>query len=117
MKPPAIFRNPQQTSDQALWSTPELAIYLGCSDRQVYNLRKSGLPFVLVGGLVRFDAHQVKEWIRTQKSPCDGDAERQSQLADIAAHGDEDSAEVAAADLVREFPISWQTIDQMAVRI
>lgn len=105
MKPPTIFRNPQQPSDRALWSTPELANYLGCSDRQVYNLRKSGLPFVLVGGLVRFEPQQVQEWLRTQKSPRDGDAERLSQLADIAAHdGDEDNAEVAAADLAREFP-------------
>jgi excisionase family DNA binding protein len=103
MKPPTIFRNPQQPSDRALWSTPELANYLGCSDRQVYNLRKSGLPFVLVGGLVRFDAQQVQLWIRTQKSPRDGEAERLSQLADIATHGDEDNAECAAADLAKEF--------------
>ena len=32
------------------------------------------------------------------------DDERAQQLADIAASGDEDNAEVAAADLAREFP-------------
>lgn len=32
------------------------------------------------------------------------DADRSRQLADIAATGDEDNAECAAADLFREFP-------------
>lgn len=117
MKPSTSFRNPQQPSNRALWSTSELANYLGCSDRQVYNLRKSGLPFVLVGGLVRFDAQQVQEWLRTQKSQRDCDADRLTQLADIAAHGDEDNAECAAADIVREFPRSPQTSDETPVGI
>ena len=34
------------------------------------------------------------------------DADRASQLADIAATGDDDNAECAAADLFREFPPS-----------
>ncbi len=36
-------------------------------------------------------------------SPLNDD-ERARQLADIAATGDQDNAEVAAADLAREFP-------------
>ena len=55
----------------------------------------------------------INSWPQENASTCD----REAALADIAAHGDEDNAEVAAADLVREFPRSWQTIDQMAVRI
>jgi excisionase family DNA binding protein len=104
MKPPTIFRNPQQSSDRALWSTPELANYLGCSDRQVYNLRKSGLPFVLVGGLVRFDAQQVQAWLKVQKPHGTEDAKRIAQLTEIANHGDEDNRQCAAADLAKEFP-------------
>lgn len=37
-------------------------------------------------------------------SAASQDAERARQLADIAVSGDEDCAEVAAADLAREFP-------------
>jgi hypothetical protein len=43
--------------------------------------------------------------------------DRERGLADIATHGDEDNAEVAAADLAREFPRSRQTTNQVAVRI
>lgn len=42
---------------------------------------------------------------------------RERGLADIAAHGDEDNAEVAAADLTREFPRSRQATTQVAVRV
>jgi phage terminase Nu1 subunit (DNA packaging protein) len=87
----------------ALWSTTDLAGFLGCSDRQVYNLRKQGLPWLQVGGHVRFDPNAIRQWLGSNQSPEAGD-DRCSQLASITTSGDEDNAECAAADLAREFP-------------
>lgn len=86
----------------SLWTTTDVARFIGCSERQIYVLRKSGLPCVHVGGMVRFDPQQVKDWLGgNQETPKD---ERARQLSDVAASGDADNAECAAADLAREFP-------------
>lgn len=107
MKPTHDFRNSPSDSEDLLWSTADVANYLRCSERQVYNLRKRGLPILHVGGLIRFDPEAVRRWL----SECDAhvtlgsrDAERARQLDDIAATGDDDNAEAASADLAREFP-------------
>lgn len=96
-----------KTVDEPLWSTPDVARFLGCSERQVHVLRKQGLPAVRVGNLIRFVPAHVQAWL----SECDAsrtgrplDDERQRQLADVAVTGDEDSRECAAADAEREFP-------------
>ena len=86
----------------ALWTIADVAHLLGCSERQVYNLRRHGLPSIRVQGMVRFIPRSVQAWLVNQDT-CTGDAERAQQLADISAFGDEDSAECATADLVREF--------------
>lgn len=80
-----------------LWTTKVLAKYLGCSERQIPRLRAEGMPSIRVGELVRFNPSRVIEWLDSRDS-------RAQQLADIAATGDEDNAECAAADLFREFP-------------
>jgi phage terminase Nu1 subunit (DNA packaging protein) len=87
----------------SLWTTSDLAGFLGCSERQVYNLRKQGLPALHVGGMIRFDPQAVREWLTPEDTPVVDD-ERARQLAEIAASGDEDNAEAASADLAREFP-------------
>lgn len=97
MKPSLPTSNPQQSAEQSLWSTADVAKFLRCSERQVFSLRHKGLPSIQVGGLVRFDHTQVREWLSA------GQEERAKQLADIVAHGDEDNAECAAADLAKEF--------------
>jgi excisionase family DNA binding protein len=89
-----------------LWTTKDLAKFLGCSERQIPRLRDEGLPAVRVGGLVRFIPSRVMSWLSecdsrvTNKGPHD---ERSRQLADITATGDDDNVECAAADLFREF--------------
>lgn len=80
-----------------LLSTSQLAERLGCSVRHVCRMRDRGLPCIRVGGLVRFVPARVMAWL-------DSRDDRARQLADIAASGDEDNAESAAADLAREFP-------------
>lgn len=88
--------------EEPLWTTADVARFLGCSERQVYVLRNQGLPSIHVASLVRFDPIQVRAWLnRGTAAPSD---ERARQLADIAANGDDDNAQCAAADLAREFP-------------
>jgi excisionase family DNA binding protein len=94
---------PNHESVAPLWTTKDLAKFLGCSERQIPRLRDEGLPAVHVGGLVRFIPARVMAWL-------DSRDERARQLADIAASGYDDNAECAecaecaAVDLAREFP-------------
>lgn len=66
--------------------------------------RTRRLSFIKIAGnrKVRFIWPQVLADLRSLE--VKGMASRAQQLADIAAHGDEDNAECAAADLAREFP-------------
>jgi excisionase family DNA binding protein len=80
-----------------LWTTKDLAKFLGCSERQIPRLRDEGLPAVRVGGLIRFIPSKVMTWLECRD-------ERVRQLTDIAANGDDDNSECAAADMAREFP-------------
>jgi hypothetical protein len=52
MKPTANTRNQQIPAADTLWTTADLAQFLGCSERQVYVLRKRGLPTLFIGGLI-----------------------------------------------------------------
>jgi hypothetical protein len=89
---------------QSLWTTSELAGYLGCSERQVFALRKRGLPTIQVGGLIRFIPSRVLVWLECRDLGHEASDERSSQLADITNENDDDAAECAAPDLFREFP-------------
>jgi excisionase family DNA binding protein len=89
-------RHPDRTSVAPLWTTKDLAKFLGCSERQIPRLRDEGLPAIHVGSLVRFVPSRVMTWLESRD-------QRARQLADIAATGSEDAAECAAADLFREF--------------
>jgi excisionase family DNA binding protein len=89
---------------QSLWTTSELAGYLGCSERQVFALRKRGLPTIQVGGLIRFSPSRVMAWLESRDLGHNASDERACQLADITATMDDDNAECAAADQFREFP-------------
>lgn len=46
-----------------LWTTDEVAYYLCVSPKTVFNRRKKGLPYFLVGGAVRFDQQKVKDYL------------------------------------------------------
>jgi excisionase family DNA binding protein len=56
--------------DCALWSTEELANYLGCTSRHVARLRVEGLPVIRVGHLVRFMPNRVIEWLDSRPAPA-----------------------------------------------
>jgi len=80
----------------------QLAGFLGCTTRHVFNLRRRGLHAYHTGKLVRFDITQVMEWLDSG-SHTPGIDEREKQLAALASEQN-DSAECAASDLCREFP-------------
>jgi len=50
-------------SDSGLWTTKEVAKHLHVSLKTVFNLRKKGLPFVQLGGAVRFVPQEIKDYL------------------------------------------------------
>ncbi|MCE0499211.1 MAG: helix-turn-helix domain-containing protein [Methylacidiphilales bacterium] len=54
-------KTPVQDSD--LWTTKEVAKYLHVSLKTVFNLRKRGLPYVQLGGAVRFVPQEIKDYL------------------------------------------------------
>ena len=53
-----------QTADERLWTADDLARYIGCSVREIRNLRYAGLPTIKFRHLIRFEAEAVKAWLR-----------------------------------------------------
>mgnify|MGYP002633597711 CR=1 FL=1 len=53
-----------QTTDERLWTANDLARYIGCSVREIRNLRYAGLPTIKFRHLIRFEAEAVKAWLR-----------------------------------------------------
>ena len=54
---------PSHESNSDLWTTKEVAKHLHVSLKTVFNLRKKGLPFVQLGGAVRFVPHEIKDYL------------------------------------------------------
>jgi excisionase family DNA binding protein len=54
-------------SDSDLWTTERVAQYLHVSLKTVFNLRKKGLPYLQLGGAVRFDPHEIKSYLMTNR--------------------------------------------------
>ena len=50
-------------TDSDLWTTVRVAKYLHVSLKTVFNLRKKGLPYVQLGGAVRFDPQEIKDYL------------------------------------------------------
>ena len=62
---------PEQTStstpNERLWAADDLARYIGCSVREIRNLRYAGLPTIKFRHLIRFEPEAVKAWLRKQQ--------------------------------------------------
>ena len=56
-----------QNSPQDLWTTKEVAKHLRVSQKTVFNLRKRGLPYVQLGGAVRFVPQEIKDYLVTNR--------------------------------------------------
>ncbi len=55
-------------TDSELWTSEKVAQYLHVSLKTVFNLRRNGLPFLKLGGAVRFVPQEVKEYLVTHRS-------------------------------------------------
>jgi excisionase family DNA binding protein len=60
---PPAFEKQDAFRNSDLWTTPEVAKYLHVSLKTVFNLRKNGLPYVQLGGAVRFVPQEVREYL------------------------------------------------------
>ena len=56
-----------QETDSGLWTTERVAQYLHVSLKTVFNLRKKGLPYVQLGGAVRFLPQEIKDYLVTNR--------------------------------------------------
>ena len=52
---------------QNLWTTHEVANFLQVSLKTVFNLRKRGLPFVQLGGAVRFVPQEIRDYLANNR--------------------------------------------------
>ena len=52
---------------QDLWTSREVAKFLHVSIKTIFNLRKRGLPFVHVGGAVRFVPQEIKDYLANSR--------------------------------------------------
>lgn len=50
-------------ASNTLWTTEEVADFLRVSIKTVFNLRKTGLPYLQLGGAVRFDPQEVRAYL------------------------------------------------------
>ena len=60
-------KTPPHESDQELWTTERVARYLHVSLKTVFNLRKKGLPYVQLGGAVRFIPQEIRDYLVTHR--------------------------------------------------
>ena len=54
-------------TDSDLWTTVRVAKYLHVSLKTVFNLRKKGLPYVQLGGAVRFVPQEIRDYLVTNR--------------------------------------------------
>jgi excisionase family DNA binding protein len=55
--------HPAPELDAELWTTQEVAKFLHVSLKTVFNLRKRGLPYVQLGGAVRFVPQEIRDYL------------------------------------------------------
>ena len=58
-----IINHNSPPPDDKLWTTEQVADFLRVSLKTVFNLRKKGLPYVQLGGAVRFIPQEIKDYL------------------------------------------------------
>ena len=66
-KQPLPEQTSTQTPSERLWTADDLARYIGCSVREIRNLRYAGLHTIKFRHLIRFEPDAVKVWLRAQQ--------------------------------------------------
>ena len=67
---PPVSENVKTSSpetDSELWTTERVAKYLHVSLKTVFNLRKKGLPYVQLGGAVRFVPQEIRDYLTNSR--------------------------------------------------
>lgn len=73
--------NLEASAPQGRWlSEKELADHLKISTRHLVNLRKAGLPYFLLGAVVRYDMGEVMAYLKTNRR-LSSHVERQQRRA------------------------------------
>ena len=57
------MKTSSQETESELWTTERVAKYLHVSLKTVFNLRKKGLPYVQLGGAVRFVPQEIRDYL------------------------------------------------------
>jgi len=53
------------TGEDTLWDAADLACFLKCSRKTIYNRSEAGLiPCVRIGSLLRFEPETIRRWLR-----------------------------------------------------
>jgi predicted DNA-binding transcriptional regulator AlpA len=52
---------------EELWTTRKVAKFLHVSIKTIFNLRKTGLPFVQLGGAVRFVPQEIRDYLTNSR--------------------------------------------------
>lgn len=55
--------NAESPTNDTLWTTEDVAAFLRVSLKTVFNLRKTGLPYLQLGGAVRFHPQEVRDYL------------------------------------------------------
>ena len=67
---PGISQVPSLFENQRLLTAKDVAEILQCSLQHIYNLVWRGeIPFVKIGGLLRFRREQLTEWLNERNTP------------------------------------------------
>lgn len=64
---PTLAQTAIALPEERLWKDDDLARYLGCSVREIRNLRYAGLPTIKFRHLIRFEPEAVKVWLGAQR--------------------------------------------------
>src|SRR5271156_1159530 len=62
-----IKKQDSPSSNDKLWTTEQVADFLRVSLKTVFNLRKRGLPYVQLGGAVRFIPQEIRDYLVTNR--------------------------------------------------
>ncbi len=65
---PVIPEDTKTSPESDLWTTKETAKYLRVSLKTVFNLRKKGLPYVQLGGAVRFVPQEIRDYLVSNRN-------------------------------------------------
>jgi excisionase family DNA binding protein len=65
---PVIPEDTKTSTESDLWTTKETAKYLRVSLKTVFNLRKKGLPYVQLGGAVRFVPQEIRDYLVSNRN-------------------------------------------------